>query len=410
MIASGRTAFATSGRISGSGFASARISGSLRHRLDHVLGQHPRAGKPEKDVGAANRVGERARLRVPRIARLVLFHRRIARRRRCTPLLSQAMTFSRFSPTRTMQIEAGDRRGAGARAHQLDLGDVLADDLEPVEDRRPGDDRGAVLVVVEHRDLHPLAELALDVEAVGRLDVLEVDAAERRLEPRDRLRPSSSGSVSASSMSKTSMPENFLNRQALPSITGLPASGPMLPRPSTAVPLVTTATRLPREVSERASAGSRGDRVAGRGHTRRIGEREVALVDQRLRRSHRNLAGRRQAVIFEGGGAQLLIHLGPPPARDGPVRDRFYCGRKHRPDSAPKDGRAPQKKRKAILAGVVVPGAHPPCADGTAHVSRVGLAGGQDARCGVTTSVWASMLLSASFSIDCARSVLPAAS
>ena len=54
-----------------------------------------------------------------------------------------------------------------------------------------------------------------------------------------------SGSVSSISMSNTSMPANFLNRQPLPSITGLPASAPMLPRPSTAVPLEITATRLP---------------------------------------------------------------------------------------------------------------------------------------------------------------------
>ena len=57
-----------------------------------------------------------------------------------------------------------------------------------------------------------------------------------------------SGSSSASSMSKTSMPANFLNRTALPSMTGLEASGPMLPSPSTAVPFVTTPTRLPRLV------------------------------------------------------------------------------------------------------------------------------------------------------------------
>ena len=50
------------------------------------------------------------------------------------------------------------------------------------------------------------------------------------------------------SRSKTSMPANFLNRTALPSITGLEASGPILPRPSTAVPLVITATRLERAV------------------------------------------------------------------------------------------------------------------------------------------------------------------
>lgn len=57
-----------------------------------------------------------------------------------------------------------------------------------------------------------------------------------------------SGSFSASSISNTSMPANFLNRQPLPSMTGLAASEPMLPRPSTAVPLVITPTRLERDV------------------------------------------------------------------------------------------------------------------------------------------------------------------
>ena len=60
----------------------------------------------------------------------------------------------------------------------------------------------------------------------------------------------------AISMSNTSMPANFLNRTALPSITGFDASGPILPSPSTAVPFDTTATRLPRIVSDAASAGS----------------------------------------------------------------------------------------------------------------------------------------------------------
>ncbi len=50
------------------------------------------------------------------------------------------------------------------------------------------------------------------------------------------------------SRSNTSMSANALNSTPLPSITGLPASGPMLPRPSTAVPFDTTATRLPRAV------------------------------------------------------------------------------------------------------------------------------------------------------------------
>jgi hypothetical protein len=83
------------------------------------------------------------------------------------------------------QAQAGQRRGAGAAGDELDLVDALADDLQRVQQRRADDDGGAVLVVVEDRDLHALAQLALDVEAVRRLDVLEVDAAEGGLERGD---------------------------------------------------------------------------------------------------------------------------------------------------------------------------------------------------------------------------------
>ena len=45
-----------------------------------------------------------------------------------------------------------------------------------------------------------------------------------------------------------STPPNSLNRTHLPSMTGIPASGPMSPRPRTAVPSVTTATVFQRRV------------------------------------------------------------------------------------------------------------------------------------------------------------------
>ncbi len=64
------------------------------------------------------------------------------------------------------------------------------------------------------------------------------------------------GSVSSTSMSMASIPANFLNRTALPSITGLEASAPMFPRPRTAVPLEITATRLPRDVYAVTFSGS----------------------------------------------------------------------------------------------------------------------------------------------------------
>ena len=52
----------------------------------------------------------------------------------------------------------------------------------------------------------------------------------------------SSTSVVASAIGSASSPPNSRNRQHLPSITGSDAAGPMSPRPSTAVPSVTTAT------------------------------------------------------------------------------------------------------------------------------------------------------------------------
>ena len=55
----------------------------------------------------------------------------------------------------------------------------------------------------------------------------------------------SSGSVASISRSKTSMSAKRLKRTPLPSITGLAARAPTLPRPSTAVPLEMTATRFP---------------------------------------------------------------------------------------------------------------------------------------------------------------------
>ena len=61
------------------------------------------------------------------------------------------------------------------------------------------------------------------------------------------------GSFSLISISKTSIPANFLNNTPLPSITGFAASGPISPNPRTAVPLVTTPTRFARDVSSAAS-------------------------------------------------------------------------------------------------------------------------------------------------------------
>ena len=58
------------------------------------------------------------------------------------------------------------------------------------------------------------------------------------------------------SMSTASILANFLNRKAFPSITGLDARGPKLPRPKIAVPFEIIATLFPLEVYLYALSGS----------------------------------------------------------------------------------------------------------------------------------------------------------
>ena len=75
--------------------------------------------------------------------------------------------------------ESDDRiaRRADARDDDADVLDLLSDELEGVDQRGEDDDRGTVLIVVEDRDVEFGAQPLLDLEAAGRGDVLQVDAA-----------------------------------------------------------------------------------------------------------------------------------------------------------------------------------------------------------------------------------------
>ena len=79
-------------------------------------------------------------------------------------------------------LGTGDAGRSGAVEHNAHLANVLAHNFQRIQQRRARDDRGSVLVVVEDGDLHGLAQRLFDLEAVGGLDVFEVDAAERGLE------------------------------------------------------------------------------------------------------------------------------------------------------------------------------------------------------------------------------------
>src|SRR5262249_334437 len=135
----------------------------------------------EENVGAWNDLGERARARLARENRLPAVHQFL------TAFVDDALNIANhdvlaLGAERDEQIEGGQRRRAGTRANDFDFVDPLSGEFERVDDRRGNDDRGAVLIIVEHWNAHPGFRLLLDLETLRTLNVLEIDAAERRLE------------------------------------------------------------------------------------------------------------------------------------------------------------------------------------------------------------------------------------
>jgi hypothetical protein len=224
----------------------------VRHREDDRLRRHlrqhrgrDRTGDADADehVGADERLGERARVGLPQERPLPLVDPVGA------ALVEDALAVAQHQVLRAdahlhVELGATDARSARAGEHDLHVLGLLARKLERVEERRRRDDRRPVLVVVEDRDLHAPAQLLLDVEAVGPAQVLEVDAAERGLERGHDLHELRRVGCVDLEVEHVDVRE-LLEQDGLPSITGLPASGPIAPSPSTAVPFVTTATRLP---------------------------------------------------------------------------------------------------------------------------------------------------------------------
>ena len=110
----------------------------------------------------------------------------------------------------------------------------------------------------------------------------------------------SSGSLVSRQIGNASTPANSLKSIALPSITGIAASGPMSPRPSTAVPSETTATVFCLIVRFQALSRSSWIALADPGDAGRVGHREVVAGLHRHLRLHLDLA----AEVHEEGAVR----------------------------------------------------------------------------------------------------------
>ncbi len=212
----------------------------------------------------------------------------------------------RLQAQRDQHVHARHTGGAHAGGGQFHFFDLLAGDDHGVEHRGADDDRRAVLVVMEHRDVHPLAQLALHDEALRRLDVFQVDAAEGRLQRGDDV-------------------DQLVRVVFIDFDVEHIDTGKLLEQHALAFHHRLAGQRA--DVAQAQHGGAVGDHghqvatggelagllrvgqdgFAGVGHARRIGQRQVALGQHRLGRRDLDLARRRHAVIVEGGLFEIFV-------------------------------------------------------------------------------------------------------
>ena len=149
------------------------------HRLHHLAREHFGGRDADEHVRAGENVRERAAqvLRVRHVRHL---------------FLDPVETFAAFidralavaerhvrEASREQQLRDRRRRRARAVHDDAHVLFLLPYHLQRVRKACERDDRSAVLVVVEDGDVAFFLELALDLKAAGRGDILEIDAAER---------------------------------------------------------------------------------------------------------------------------------------------------------------------------------------------------------------------------------------
>src|SRR5690606_10402247 len=138
-------------------------------------GEYAGGGTAQEDVGIDAHVGKCAGVGTLGVARLVRLHIGVAAFEDDPARIDHVDVFAPHAQA-LQQVKARDGGRTGPRAHQLHVFDLLADDLQAVQNRRRRNDGRAVLIVVKDGNLHAFAQLALDVEAFRCLDVFQVHA------------------------------------------------------------------------------------------------------------------------------------------------------------------------------------------------------------------------------------------
>ena len=241
-----------------------------------------------------------------------------------------------------VQVGAGDARRARARDHDLHVLDLALGQLERVQERRRRDDRGAVLVVVEDGDVHLRDQPLLDLEALRRADVLEVDPAEGRLEQLHRL-DHELGVFGRELDVEHVDARKALEQDALALHHGLAGQRPEIAQPEHRGSVRHDRDQVPaRGVLERV-VGVLLDLEAGLGDPGRVGHREVARGEHALGRDDLDLPGLALLVVVERlllGDQRAVLSQG-----------EWLGGRGYHAGAGPQAGIAPGRNPRRVPGG-----------------------------------------------------------
>jgi len=272
----------------------------LGHRADHLLRDDPADGEADEDVGVDEGVREVAALHVTGELPFIFVDFTVF-----STLLGDdpgGVTHRdvlAFRPERDVKPRGRERGRAGTREDDLEVRKVLTDDVGGVDKRRAGDDRRPVLVVVEDRDVHPLAELLFDLETRRRADVFQIDPAEGRLHRGDRVTERVDLGDVEFDVEDVDVGEPFKKDPLAlhDRLRGLRAD---VAEPEHRRPVGDDGDEVPLRRVLEGSLCVLGDVPARRGDARGVRECEVPLGVRRLRRLDLDLSGGVSPVILPG--------------------------------------------------------------------------------------------------------------
>jgi hypothetical protein len=146
-------------------------------------------------------------------------------------------------------------------------------------------------------------QLFFDVKAVRRLDVFQVDAAEGGLHQPDGTNEFFRIGGIHFDVEHIDVGKSLKQRTALPSMTGLPASAPILPKAQYGRPVGDHCNQIAPVGVVIGRIRVLFDFQAGRRHTGGIGQAEIGLAEKRLGGNHFGFSRTRFAVVAQ----RLLI-------------------------------------------------------------------------------------------------------